>query len=480
MKKAIFILIAFASFCAKAQITFEKSIHYSNIEEIALSATEDGQGGYIVAIGKKRGSSSQNYSFGLIHLNGYGDTLWYKSFQVNYHPEIKLVRKSIDSYYVMGINDDTAQNNASMYWINKFDTMGNLIWENYYSNNLLPGTEDRNGMSINIDGSIFLVNNEASFLAVDSSGALMNVFHASNYYPSFIEFETEKLFKKNGVYHILSAYSANFPFNAQFRVLKINSNADTLSSYKFNVDSARGRPRIMKGLGNDLIILGYSNTGIRNFFLSKIDSIGSIIWNKKINGLSYFYSYINSYAELKNGNVVICGFPKITGSLTTPPEGKAFLYCFNDNGDSLWYKEFRADTLHKTEFYDIIATADSGILACGQILMPDNSRRSYIVKLDSDGYLYNPLSIVEKKKETYLHIYPNPADAYTSFHYMGLKKNVHLTVYNVEGKLMDSFQLNGNDARLTISTTRYPPGVYSCNLSADETILVSKKLSVIR
>ncbi len=484
MKKLIILMMLFA-LNASAQVTFEKSYHHINPEEIALSACEDGASGYVVAIGKKRGSSSQLYSFGLIHLNGYGDTIWYKNFAVDHHPEIKQVKKASDGYCVLGIADDTAQVNSTgtMYWITKFDTLGNIVWESYYSSPYLGGGEDRIGLDIMNNDTIFVSTGYACFFSVDGTGQLLNITSLPNYYPSIGYFQSDKLFKQNGIYNFIFTYTLTPPTNLKLKLLNIKSNADTLKTIDITLDSARGNSRFLKPIGNsNLLILGFRPLvpNDRGYFISRVDSAGAKIFEKRVPKITGLNCYVSSNAVLQNGNSIICGFPKITSSLTTPPEGKAFLYCFNDNGDSLWYKEFRGDTLHKTEFYDVIATADSGILACGQILMPDNSRRSYIVKLDSDGNLFNPLSIVRKKKETYLHLYPNPASDYTSFHYMGLEKNVRLTVYNVEGRLMDSFQLNGNDTRLTISTSHYPQGVYTCNLSAEGVVLTSKKLSVIR
>ena len=128
----------------------------------------------------------------------------------------------------------------------------------------------------------------------------------------------------------------------------------------------------------------------------------------------------------------------------------------------------------------MIATADSGILACGQMMRPNGSRESYIVKLDASGNLFNPLSVIEKKKETYLHLYPNPANASVSLHYLGVNKNVTLNITNLQGQSIYKEKITTNDSRITINTTQFAPGFYFCNVYVEGRMLVSKKLVVVR
>lgn len=461
--------------------TFEKSYHIINSEEIALNATEDSNGGFVLAIGKKRGAPSLLYNFGLVHLNSFGDTIWYKTFLINYHPEVKVVRKTTDGYVVLGIADDTSQVQTLMYWVSKFDTLGNLVWLNYYSDPLLGGYEDRLGMEIENNGNIFCSTGYSAFFIVSPSGSLLNSSNAFHFSASIGAFQSEKILKRNNMYHFIQGFSSNPPFNVKPKILKVNSNADTVGSFYIAIDSCKKDARFLKSVNDGFILGGGSFLGVNNLYLTKIDTLGIKIWNKKISGKSYSNCYFTSNTILTNGNIIISGFPRITSSLTTPPEGKAFLYCFNDNGDSLWYKEFSpSDTSLKTEFYDVIATADSGILACGQLLRTNGTRESYIVKLDSNGNLFNPLSVVEKKNETYLHLYPNPANTYTSLHYMGAEKNVHVAICNLQGQTIETWQLANKEEYLTINLEHFTPGFYFCNISKEGRVLQSKKLIVLK
>ncbi|MBK9799914.1 MAG: T9SS type A sorting domain-containing protein [Bacteroidetes bacterium] len=458
-----------------AQITFEKSYQNINDKEVAVSATEDGNGGYVLAAGRKRNSPTFIDTLGILHMNAYGDTIWYNKFIIGYRPEVKLIRKTTDGYVVLGIADDSAQINTWMLWINKFDTRGTLVWSKYFSDSLDICSEDGIALEVAANGNLFLYT-VCQFVSLDSSGTILNANYT--YYANiFNDFENLKLILKNSLYNITSFYSPTGlpPFKS--KILKFNENADTIGSLPIVLDSARRSPRILKALPNGFLIGGFSYYS-NKLFLSKIDSTGNKIWDKLIPNKTFLNSYFTSNSLLKNGNIIISGFPKYTGS-APPLLHKAWLYCFNENGDSLWYKEFRADSLHRTEFFDVIATADSGLLACGQISMPDSSLRSYIVKLDENGNLFNPLSVIERTKETYLHVFPNPANNSTSIHYMGTEKDVVLSITNLQGHLVFSQKLRSNDERILINTALFKSGIYLCTIHSKRKMSARKKLVVL-
>ncbi len=474
-RKLLTLLLGLITLTSSAQITFEKSYQYINNKEVAVSATEDGNGGFIIATGRKRNSQTFTDTLGLINLNAFGDTAWYKKFTIDYRPEIKLVKKTTDGYFVLGIADDSAQINTWMIWINKFDTIGNIVWSKYFSDSINTCSEDGIALEVLANGNLFLYT-VCQIVSLDPSGAILNANYT--YYGNYFDpFESLKFIKKNNLFHLTSFYSHNGLPPFQSKILKINDNADTIGSFSIVLDSARRDPRIIKSLPNSFIIGGFSYYS-NKLFLSKIDTLGAKIWDKPINKKSFFNSYFTSNTVLQNGNIVISGFPKYTGS-TPPPIHKAWLYCFNDNGDSLWYKEFRVDSLHKTEFFDVIATADSGLLACGQITMPDSTLNSYVVKLDENGNLFNPLNVVVRKEQTYLHLYPNPANNYTSIHYIGFGQDVVLKITNLRGQLVFSQKIKSNDERIIFNTGLLKSGLYFCTINSAEIILAYKKLIVI-
>ncbi|MBK9670742.1 MAG: hypothetical protein IPO70_00485 [Bacteroidetes bacterium] len=220
-----------------AQITFEKSYQNINDKEVAVSATEDGNGGYVLAAGRKRNSPTFIDTLGILHMNAYGDTIWYNKFIIGYRPEVKLIRKTTDGYVVLGIADDSAQINTWMLWINKFDTSGTLVWSKYFSDSLDICSEDGIALEVAANGNLFLYT-VCQFVSLDSSGTILNANYT--YYANiFNDFENLKLILKNSLYNITSFYSPTGlpPFKS--KILKFNENADTIGSLPIVLDSAR-------------------------------------------------------------------------------------------------------------------------------------------------------------------------------------------------------------------------------------------------
>lgn len=87
-----------------------------------------------------------------------------------------------------------------------------------------------------------------------------------------------------------------------------------------------------------------------------------------------------------------------------------------------------------------------------------------------------------KRSETSLHIYPNPANEMTNLNLsLGNTTDVTITVYNIQGKLVDSYMHRGQPAgerKFNINTSAYQPGTYFVKVSAQGFEKTSKLLVV--
>ncbi|MBL0047991.1 MAG: T9SS type A sorting domain-containing protein [Bacteroidetes bacterium] len=474
------LIIAMYAFNVPAQITFEKT--YKNLaqDEAAHSVIEDGNGGCVIATGGKWNSPNSTREFGLTHLNGYGDTLWYTVFTRSYNSEVRMLRKSATAYYVAGVADDSTVTVDLMLWLCKFDLNGNLIWKKNIADIFLPLLDWGLSFSVVNDGLLFTNGYSGGFYKLDTNSNNL-VIKDYNYYRSNSDYFRKSDMEKKG---------NNFIYNAAYRqviggpisprILLVDQNGDSISSFAVNLDSAWGAPYTNIYQDNFIVFAQIPTVVVPNaygFVLSKLDSLGNKIWRKPVRGINRSNCYVTSHTILPNGNFVISGFP---GGLNAPA-GRAFLYCFDTNGDSLWFKKFSpSDTTLKTDFYDVIATSDSGLLACGQAMRPNGSRESYIVKLDANGDLFNPLSVIEKRKESYFHIYPNPANNVVSMHYMGFDNNVLLQIKNTIGQVIFNQKISTNDERIQLEASMFPSGIYVCSLISNERIVTAKKLVIVK
>ncbi len=486
MKKLLFpFLLFFIQFpITLAQFTFEKTYKRLQSEEVVQSAIYDGNGNYVIACGDKYNDTQLTRDFGLAKLNAYGDTIWYETFSHGYHPKLKIVKKASNGYYIMGICDDSAQVNDYMLWIAKLNNTGSLVWKRNISNPIVVPSDFGCNMDVLQNDNLF-IRFEGNYVLVDNLGNFISDKYYLNYITSIGDFQKIQLIKKNSLYYFAKFYFPSLP-NFNCKIFCVNEAADSIGSIILENDSAIGAAQLIKFVGSDYLITGYRppQANSRGLFITRLDSAGHKIWNKKLPflyfGIGVNY-YVTSFANLNNGNTVLSGFRRSPAWYNSPPYGKAMLYCFNDNGDSLWCKFYSpTDSSAKAEFYDVIATPDSGMLAVGQIMFSNGQQKSYIVKLDANGNLYNPLNVIEQNKESYLHLYPNPAGNYTNIHYMGIEKNVELKIINLSGQVVYRQQLHQNDERILLETEHLAPGFYVCSISANDQNLLIKKLVVLK
>lgn len=75
--------------------------------------------------------------------------------------------------------------------------------------------------------------------------------------------------------------------------------------------------------------------------------------------------------------------------------------------------------------------------------------------------------------------FPNPASINATLEYqMFSPVNAKITVSNVLGNTLNTFNLDFNDNKIIIPTTQYESGVYFYTLSIDNKSIITKKLVV--
>jgi hypothetical protein len=461
------------------QFGFEKSYQFLTNEEAAKSCIEDEDGGFVIGIGPRGGSASYLRDYGLIKLNTWGDTVWHTTFFLNYYTTLQLVKKAPDKgYLTIGVADDTVGSTHNMLFIGKFDSVGNLNWVRFYSNPQQYFVEEFISAEFVNGDSLFICTGASQFILLDSAYNIIKKKFYQNFLPSGGSLQKEKSLNFQGNYYYYRYYKPLWSGPYTLRILAIDMNGDSVFSKQIPNDTL-GFGRIIKISNSYFLAIGYKLIGSppATYFISKIDTSGVMLWSKPIAlplANSNYYNFI-SYATMLNGNNVVSFIP--TGNA---PIKQSYIYCFDDNGDSLWAKSYKNDSLSETSILDIIATSDSGLLACGQIKEPGGAIKNYIVKTNSNGVILNAVTELAKKNEAHLHVYPNPATSYTSIHYLGLEKNAMLNLHNLHGQLIYSAPINNNEVRIYISTEKLNPGIYLCNIIANDRVLFTKKLVVIK
>jgi hypothetical protein len=166
-----------------------------------------------------------------------------------------------------------------------------------------------------------------------------------------------------------------------------------------------------------------------------------------------------------------------------------WLVKFNINGELLWDRKYikvphvsNSATYAKHDLYDVAITKDSGFVMVGQSRsyssdnIPGPAQQGWLVKVDKHGCLipncqqYDnvdttttdttvvqpPVAIPENV------LYPNPANTSLYYYHMQTDTTQQQTayMYNLQGKLVQQFNLSDSNITYSIDVTNFASGVY--------------------
>jgi hypothetical protein len=117
-----------------------------------------------------------------------------------------------------------------------------------------------------------------------------------------------------------------------------------------------------------------------NMNLTKIDSMGNILWTKSFGGADDEKAMMAK--QVSDGGFIACGTTVQQGSRT-------FVIKTDGSGNFLWSKTFADTIIAFSSNYprDIVETADNGFLICGSINLGSSDHDSYLIKTNSTGGL---------------------------------------------------------------------------------------------
>lgn len=129
-------------------------------------------------------------------------------------------------------------------------------------------------------------------------------------------------------------------------------------------------------------------------------------------------------------------------------------------GEELWQREY--DLSSQTDLLiNILATDDGGFLLSGQAINEQtNSQDAWLLKVDSVGCPYPncTVGIDEEAKTVVVDVWPNPATDVLNIEKVGSSKQLNISVFDLNGKLVHNY--TQNNQRETIDVSGWPTGVY--------------------
>jgi hypothetical protein len=372
----VLILCSFSKLCAQAPaMQWQKCLGgsaHDETKQVIVTST----GEYIVvgSTGSIDGDllsnpSHGNYDAWIVKLSQAGSIIWQKRYGGSNADDITSIDQTADGGYIAaGISmssdgDLTSNYGYSDYWVIKLDTSGNIVWQKNYGGSLqewatyIEQTSDLgyivSGRSESNDGDVS--GNHGTYdywiIKLDSIGNLQwqkSYGGLNDEVPGDIHQTLDRGY-------IVSGYTAS------------NNTGDVTGNH--------------------------TNSNTSDYWILKLDSIGDLQWQKSLGGNQYEIS--KSSCQLSDGSYVVGGTAGSTNGDVTNMHGNSdefWVVKLDTAGSILWQKAYGGNDADYC--YSIFKTLDKGFVLGGITYSTDGDVTFkwggydyWIVKIDSAGTL---------------------------------------------------------------------------------------------
>ncbi|MCX6231454.1 MAG: T9SS type A sorting domain-containing protein [Bacteroidetes bacterium] len=369
----------------------------------------------------------------LIRFDDNLDTIWTKTIH-NYNAEWEAfgqVKETSDKGLIFVGAIELSVNNLGVLLV-KTDSLGNQIWRKTYN---LP---DRSGAS--------------RIIEMPDRGFLLKGFHDTQ-------------ITGNGGPFLIKTDSLG---NQQWYKDIGGNQYDGSAAIALTNDS------------NILVAYGYStySSPQNDYWRAQLNIIkyklnGTQIWSKFYDSI-YLNLDISKIQILYDNCFIVMGI-KLANSNTD--FDKSFLFKFNNNGDSLWSKNYYLciSDIDNNYLYDNVLNSDKGITACGavighQLTVP---QQIWLLKTDSNGYAPGPqnISVSEHSiSNLSIKIFPNPATDFINIILPEFYGKCQVEIYSNLGQLVYSEEKKSSTNKLHINTMKFHNGIYKIVVKEKEEI----------
>jgi len=338
------------------------------------------------------------HHLGLLKLDMFGDTLWFKDYRLSYDcAAFDIIKTQNNGFAITGwIETTSLPANAQDFLIVLADSLGDTTWTRSYGND---STSTAYCIRQTLDGDFLLC----------------------------------------GV-----TYKDTLPYDSDVYVMRISQAGDSIwaRTYDFS-DSGYfdGAHDMFFVNGDTAIITGTADWDVTSdhsqLFVMCIDEIGNLLWYNTIDPLSSYGSGV-AIVPSEDGGFVVLG----TIFSATTMTNDIWLLKFDSSGDTVWTRKFGVGTDKSEHSNDIIATPDGGYIIAGSRVYHDTDDADpYIIKVDSLGY--SPVEESPRSKGLKPLVYsfsawPNPFNGNCRFQIDDLGMGIDaIEIYDVNGRRID-------------------------------------------
>ena len=298
---------------------------------------------------------------------------WEKTYNFAHDEALDIQQTTDGGYIVAGIAMDTV---SLKILVIKLDSSGNLLWEKTYG-----GSNAKSASSIQqtIDGGYIITTLEGDILKVDSFG---NVIwqNAYNFQQATIQETTD------GEYIVAGTIVELFGNGSDIAVTKLDSNGAVIWQKTYGGSGDEGEEYsqfavpIMQTTDGGYIFTTLTDSfgaGQGDAWVVKLDSEGTIIWQKTYGGLAADTAF--SIQEALSGGYIVAGTTYSFGA----GEDDAWILKLDGNGDVTWQKVYGGYSWEYAK--SIQQTTDGGYVFAGVGSSFSSTDGLWVVKLDSFG-----------------------------------------------------------------------------------------------
>jgi len=327
-------------------------------DEILTTFQQTSDGGFILggasssdSSGDKTQHSRGGYDFWIVKTDGSGNKLWDHRFGGSNTDRLTSLQQTSDGGYILGgtsLSDSSGDRSQHTrgnydYWIVRTDAAGNKLWDKRFGGS---GPDNLYSIRQTLDGGFILGGSSLS----DSSGDKMQHTRGSFDYwvvktDSTGNLQWERRFGGSSVENL-------------YALIQTHDGGYLLGGYSIS-DSSGDKTQDNRDTGSASINRG-------DYWLVRLDSSGSKLWDKRFGGTHVDYMY--SLSQTIDNGFILGGFSSSDSSGDKSQQSRGstdyWMVKIDSAGNKLWDRRF-GGTDHEDDFGSIAQTTDNGFFLTG-------------------------------------------------------------------------------------------------------------------
>ncbi|MBL0281388.1 MAG: T9SS type A sorting domain-containing protein [Bacteroidetes bacterium] len=404
------LLFGINGFCQAPGIEWQNTIGGSNLDQLrTIKITSDGN--YIIGgrsfsgiSGDKTEAVVGSEDFWILKLDVLGNIIWQNTIGGITSDVLNTINQTNDGGYIIGgnsssgISGDKSEASLGMddYWVVKLDSLGIIQWQNTIGGSgdeylkVVIQTND-NGYILggDTDSPISGDKTDINFgledywvIKLDSMGAIewQKTFGGDkqDWLNDIIETEDGGVLIGGNSNSGISGNKSepNYGIGSDYWIIKLDPTGNLEWQKAIGGDRGEGLSAIYKTNDSAYIIGGHSysgisgvkteiNIGFNDFWITKINLSGEIIWQKTIGGTSS--DYLMGISPTMHNGIIACGYSNsdISGDKSEDSRGiwDIWIVKLDSLGQLVWENTISGNDDEAA--YEIIQTSDAGYIIGG-------------------------------------------------------------------------------------------------------------------